>query len=232
MQLVLPFLANAGAFELIRSQRRSLSLEVYPGGRVVVRAPLRLADHHIRAFVQNKWPWVEKKLQQQQQLAQPKPRFAPSEHFAYLGHFYALVLCEPHQPSYLNKDILFLAVRSQQASDIRQALLAWYKQQAQLVLPQRVAMYAQAVGRQPRRLNFRYNQRRWGSCNAQIASLNFNILLMMVPLVLIDYVVVHELCHLLEPNHSNRFWRKVAAIMPDYKTRQQALRQLEPRVLL
>lgn len=234
MQLALPLLANEGAFELIRSRRRSISIEVHPGGRVVVRAPLHLPSTQIQAFVQGKWLWVESKLSQlsERSAAQPKPQFVEGERFAYLGNSYALALRERRGPSQIDEGVLLLSVRSNQAAEVRRALLAWYKQQAAALLPERVAMFQQAVGRAPERLSFRHNQRRWGSCNAKSASLNFNILLLMAPLELIDYVVVHELCHLLVPNHSSKFWREVARVMPDHQLRQKALRQLEPQLTL
>ena len=98
------------------------------------------------------------------------------------------------------------------------------------VIPERVKYYAPIVGVRYGRITIRNQRTRWGSCSAQ-GNLNFNIALMRVPLEVLDYVVVHELCHRIELNHSPRFWALVEKVIPDYKKHQKWLKDNGSRVM-
>ena len=96
--------------------------------------------------------------------------------------------------------------------------------QAKKVIPERVAFFAPLVGVRPGRIAIRCQKTRWGSCSAK-GNLNFNCLLMLAPPEVMDSVVVHELCHLKQMNHSKKFYDEVLRIMPDYRTRQKWLKE-------
>ena len=96
--------------------------------------------------------------------------------------------------------------------------------QAKKIIPLRVAYYADILGVNYGRIAIRSQKTRWGSCSAK-GNLNFNCLLMLVPEEIMDYVVVHELCHLIELNHSSSFWSEVERILPDYKERRKWLKK-------
>jgi predicted metal-dependent hydrolase len=91
------------------------------------------------------------------------------------------------------------------------------------VIPERAAYYAPVVGVKYGKISIRNQKTRWGSCSSK-GNLNFNCLLMLTPPDVIDYVVVHELCHLKEPNHSARFWSEVARVLPDYNSSKEWLK--------
>ena len=97
-------------------------------------------------------------------------------------------------------------------------------QRAKTVIPARVAYYAPIVGVTYGNITIRHQRTRWGSCSSQ-GNLNFNCLLMLAPEKVIDYVVVHELCHRKEMNHSPKFWAEVERILPDYRERRRWLRE-------
>lgn len=173
-------------FEIIRSRRRTLSLEITKEGRVLVRAPYRMGQSEIERFVQEKSDWIEKHLE--------KTRKRLAERQAH-------------------------PVKRITAEELQ--MLA---DKALKVLPEKVSYYAPAVGVDYGRITIRNQRTRWGSCSSK-GNLNFNCLLMLTPDMVQDYVVVHELCHRLEMNHSPRFWGEVERVLPDYRTAKQWLRK-------
>jgi predicted metal-dependent hydrolase len=169
--------------ELIRSNRKSIAIEVTKDLRIIVRAPLRMPEREINRFVGEKADWIEKSLKKMQERANN----------------------EPQGQELSQQDIRLLVTR------------------AKRILPPKVERYAKILGVSYNRITIRMQKSRWGSCSAQ-GNLNFNCLLMRAPEDVIDYVVVHELCHRKEMNHSDRFWAEVEKIIPDYKERRKWLK--------
>ncbi|MBQ8994769.1 MAG: M48 family metallopeptidase [Oscillospiraceae bacterium] len=161
-------------YKVIRSKRKTLSLEVKPEG-VIVRAPFFVPKWQIDRFVKEREPWIRNS---QNKLEQKKR---------------ALQQVEPLS----EEDIKKLA------------------KQAKKVIPERVKYYAPIVGVSYGRITIRSQKSRWGSCSAK-GNLNFNCLLMLTPDEVIDSVVVHELCHRLQMNHSAKFYREVYRVYPEY----------------
>ena len=176
---------DLSAIRIIRSSRRTLSLQVKNDGQVIVRAPRHVTLQEIAAFVRKNSAWLHKHLEK---VRKEKELNAAS----------------PVQPLTM-EDIQKLA------------------DEALRVIPDRVAHFAPLVGVTYGRITVRNQRTRWGSCSSK-GNLNFNCLLMLAPPGILDYVVVHELCHRKEMNHSPKFWAEVAKVMPDYKERQKWLR--------
>lgn len=109
------------------------------------------------------------------------------------------------------------AFAAQSVSPLTSAELKSLVQSAKIYIPQRVRYFAQLIGVQPGKITIRSQRTRWGSCSAK-GNLNFNCILMLTPQEVIDSVIVHELCHLKEMNHSDRFYREVLRVFPDYRT--------------
>ena len=177
-------------FEIIRSSRKTISLQLVSPDRAVVRTPLIISTHDIQTFIQKNEKWLEKHRQQmleaQQEMGDGAP-FAPEE-------------------------------------------LRALAQQAVRVLPDRLRRFAPLVGVDYGRVTVRCQRTKWGSCSAR-GNLNFNCLLMLCPPEVLDYVVVHELCHRKELNHSPRFWAEVERVMPDYKKHRDWLKQNGSRLI-
>lgn len=177
-------------FEIIRSSRKTISLQLVSPDRAVVRAPLIISTHDIQTFIQKNEKWLEKHRQQmleaQREMGDGAP-FAPEE-------------------------------------------LRALAQQAVRVLPDRLRRFAPLVGVDYGRVTVRCQRTKWGSCSAR-GNLNFNCLLMLCPPEVLDYVVVHELCHRKELNHSPRFWAEVERVMPDYKKHRDWLKQNGSRLI-
>lgn len=120
-----------------------------------------------------------------------------------------------------NGEFIFYAPRYNRDT-INRMMEAWYRKKAKEVFGKRVEYYSPFVGKTVHRIAIRGQHTRWGSCSSK-GNLNFNWRLMLAPAEIIDYVVVHELCHLLHMNHSKEFWNSVERILPDYKVSKKWL---------
>lgn len=170
--------------EVIRSRRRTLSLEVREDGRVLLRVPLRCGEAQLRAFVEQHRPWLARKLAERERQRSEASALPP------LG----------------------------------EEELRALKKEAKRVFAARAAYFAPLVGVRWAGLSVRCQRSRWGSCSAK-GNLSFNCLLLLAPPEALDYVVVHELCHLLEPNHSPRFWAEVERVYPGWRECRRWLRE-------
>ncbi len=171
--------------ELIRSNRRTIAIEITPDARVIVRAPLRAPIKEINRFIGEKADWIDDNLHKMIERMEKQKENPPKE--------------------------------------ISEAEIRLLVTKAKRIIPQKVRHFAQIMGVTYGRITIRMQKSRWGSCSSK-KNLNFNCLLMRTPDEIIDYVVVHELCHLKEMNHSPAFWAEVEKIIPDYKERRKWLK--------
>jgi predicted metal-dependent hydrolase len=213
-------------YTLIRSQRRTLGIEINPERGVLVRAPFRMPEARIEAFVDKMTPWVLK------HLAKMRPRrFISGESLPYLGESYHLkVVTNGQEPTVIRMQggELIVSVNCRldeqgQCLAVKNSLTDWYRQQAGIILTERVALYSGKTGLRPERIKLRRQRCRWGSCTTD-KTIILNWLLVLAPLPVIDYVVAHELCHLKVHSHSPDFWRCLDRLLPDYKERRKWLR--------
>ena len=223
--------------QLIRSDRKTIALIVKPDGQLVVRAPLRATDDQIWRFVNQKEEWIRSKQDffSQNRRMEATKNFTSGERFWFLGETYPLEIVEPggqagastarsfDRPALELNGRFRLACSAQPQA--RTVFTAWYREQARRVISERVAWYAARTGLTGcKRIQISSARTRWGSCSST-GTLSFTWRLVMAPLPVIDYVVVHELVHLQEKNHAKRFWNKVAQIMPDYKKKVAWLKE-------
>ena len=164
-------------YTLIRSSRKTLSIQITPAGEVILRCPNRVSRREAEAFLISKRSWIEKHLS----ARTPSIPFTPDE-------------------------------------------LAWLTDTAKEDLPPRVDRLAALLGVSYGRITIRSQHTRWGSCSAK-GNLNFNCLLMLCPEEVRNYVVIHELCHRKEMNHSPAFWAEVERFCPDYPAHRRWLRE-------
>ncbi|HHU32947.1 MAG: M48 family metallopeptidase [Zhaonellaceae bacterium] len=213
--------------EIIRSARKSITLTITSDGRLVVKAPLGTSDSLIKQLVEQKKTWIEeKKLLMQTRRAKYKVKqFIDGGEFLYLGKSYLLNFS--WQASKVGLDGKYLNVPEAVRDQAKKYIIGWYKEEAKKVLNERVKFFALQEGIAYQKVKITSASRRWGSCSSK-GNLNFTWKLVMTPLDIIDYVVVHELCHLEFLNHSREFWAKVERIMPDYKLKQKWLADNQP----
>jgi len=167
-------------YELIRSRRKTLALEITKDCRVLVRAPMHLPQKHVDAFVANHTAWITKHLELQRQRAESLPP----------------------PPTASEIEVL--------------------KAKARALLPQKVAYWSHQTGLIPTGIKITTARKRYGSCNGK-NRLCFSCFLMNFPDEAIDLVVVHELCHIREKNHSQKFYQLLEQYLPDYKARKKLL---------
>ena len=209
--------------EIIRSKRRTLALVVERDGRLIVRAPLRTKEEKIHEFVKQHETWIMKK----QAEFKAYPSFAPKEYvngerFRFLGEIHRLEIVAEKKPELsLNGNFRLSKTALPKADAVFEK---WYRKQASLVLNERVQWYAAKHSFQYKGIKITSARTRWGSCSS-IGRLSFAWRLVMAPIPVIDYVVIHELMHLQVQNHSKKFWNRVEAIIPDYKERMGWLEQ-------
>ena len=169
---------NTITYKTIKSDRKTIAIQIMPEGNVVVRCPRRMRSDDIKRFVESKSGWIEKHLAAR----------------------------NPIEPSKLSE---------KEISKLRE--------EARHLVTQRVKYYAPIIGVPYGQIAIRTQRTRWGSCSSK-GNLNFNCLLALVPPDVLDYIVVHELCHRKELNHSERFWTEVGKVLPDYKIRKKWLK--------
>ena len=218
---------NLNIDELIRSKRRTVSLEVTRDGRLVVRAPLRMPIKLIERAVAGKSEWIQNKKQSAaaRDSLHPPKQCVEGEQFELLGKSYTLKFDAGVQKITLSSDALLVPAAYMQCREqLPQALTAWYKAQAADILRSRVAAFAgqHAIAYESVRVTSALS--RWGSCSGK-GRLCFSWRLALAPPEMIDYVIAHELAHIDRPDHSAAFWRHVAALMPDFSARREWFRQ-------
>lgn len=210
-------------YTLIRTKRKTVAIQVKSDGSVAVRAPQRLAKREIDRVVQQKEGWILAHQQQMQQRQQAQESFCLSDgRLPLLGGWLPITYTDTKTP-FCSQGTCFLA-RGEEAELWEQAERL-YRSIAREQLERRVADYANRMGVHPTGLRITGAKGRWGSCSGK-NSLNFSWRLILAPEHCVDYVVVHELCHILHHDHSTAFWQEVENWFPDWQQCREQLGQL------
>lgn len=170
--------------KIIRSNRKTVSIQVNQDLSITVRAPQRVTQKEIKRILEKNDSWIQKHIE-------------------------------------------MLREKQAEAEDVKKLTAEEIKtlaEQALKLIPQRVEYFARQVVVTYGRITIRNQKTRWGSCSSK-GNLNFNCLLMLAPTEILDYVVVHELCHRKEMNHSKAFWTEVEKVLPDYRQSVQWLKE-------
>jgi predicted metal-dependent hydrolase len=211
--------------KIVRSRRRTIALIITPEARVVVRAPRRATAAVINAFVRNQHGWIRKKIAEVKARPQAVDyTYTEGEVFWFLGRPYPLQIVDDGRAAIERTDRL--CVSRSLLPGIRTAIKRWYMTEAEKEIHSRCMWYSMMTGYSPASVRITDARRRWGSCTSR-GGLNFSWRLIQAPLGIVDYVIVHELVHLRQPDHSRKFWAAVEALMPDYEPRRKWLRKNE-----
>ncbi len=209
------------AFQVRRSARRkTLEITVDRGGELVLASPPGVADDVLAAFVREKRFWLYTKIAEKEALQQPAGgrEFVAGEGFPYLGRSYRLLLVDA-QDVPLKLEAGRFKLRRDEAPEGRAQFIRWYTDHAAPWLRKRVAGWASRMGVEPKAVEVRDLGFRWGSCG-QAGGVNFHWATILLPPGVVDYVIVHELAHLVEPNHTPEFWLRVARALPEFEQRK------------
>ena len=205
-----------------RRRKRHLTLTVSSDNTVSVSVPKRISEKEIKEFVLEKIDWVKQKISHNKKTKKPyvPKQFIEGEEYLLLGQPYSLVIKQaPRARTQAETGILKVGVpkRTRNVKNyVQSRIIDWYKQAAFKILLKRISMYEKAIGVNITDLKIKTLKSSWAHCTRK-GAVTFSWSLVMAPLNIVDYVVVHELCHLIHLNHSQRFWSKVAAIIPNYK---------------
>ena len=206
------------SYTLKRSnRRRSIGLRIDDRG-LTVSVPLRASEKWLHSVLQDKARWVLEKLDGWQTRIPVEMRWADGEAIHYLGEALTLRVVQNlfAAPAQRRSDELWVfVVNGSEAAHIEQTVSHWYRQEAEQLFVRRVAHFAALLDVAPREVKLSSAKTQWGCCTAR-GTVRLNRQLIKLPLRLIDYVVVHELAHLREMNHSAVFWHVVEAVCPDY----------------
>lgn len=188
---------------IIRSNRKTLAIQINPDLSVTVRAPIYASQREIERILKEKEGWIQKHIEKiREQEVKRK------EMYGEKGEYGELV-----ERQYLS---------SEEIHKLAQKALEY--------IPKRVSYFAKQIGVSCGGITIRNQKTRWGSCSSK-GNLNFNCLLMLTPPEVIDYVVVHELCHRKEMNHSKAFWAEVEKVLPNYKEQVKWLKENGGRII-
>ena len=216
---------NLVEYELVFSRRKTIALQI-KAGQVFVRAPYGIPQAYIEKLLRTKQSWIEAKLEQSKLKQLINPALAERKNILIFGQYYPLNIQSQQAfegVSFTDEKLsVYLTINEAQQNKntfnnkVEVLVKTWLQSQTSELIAQKLTHWCQTTGLFPASYKVKYYKSKWGSCNSRKA-LTFNSLLAMTPDYVVDYVVVHELCHLVHLNHSNQFWQLVGNYIPDVK---------------
>lgn len=220
-------------YSIVKSKRKTISIAVLQNGEIVIHVPYQISETRIGEILNKKQDWIIKKRNEILKQNETMNRldylsYEDGSNLLFKGSLYPLniiedITCKIPKIRF-NGDAFYIYDNHFDYEEKREALRKWYREQARIAFHERVSFYE-------KQLNVRYGTIRikeqkgcFGSCSSK-GNLNFNLRCILAPPEILDYVVVHELCHLKYFDHSEHFWNLVKSILPDYKQRRDWLKE-------
>ncbi|WGS64718.1 M48 family metallopeptidase [Marinitoga aeolica] len=203
-------------YDIIKSKRKSLSITIENNGNVIVRAPKFLSDYEIKKFIFDKRKWIISKLTNIKPIKEKEYR--DGEKFLYLGKYYKLITIEGNYGVGIQNDFIYISLKKDFFDNIslkKEMILKWYKNEAKKIINERLEYYSKIMNLKYGKVYIRDQKTRWGSCSGK-NNLSFNFRIIMAPMRKIDYIIVHELAHILHKHHQKSFWDYVSKYCDDY----------------
>jgi predicted metal-dependent hydrolase len=218
-----------------RKRRKTISLQISDKSELVIAAPYFTPIGEINRFVQEKQNWIHKAIQKHKEevIRNKAKEYITGETFYYLGESFPL---ETFFEQNERKGLVFWGNRfylntTDAAEEGISYFASWYKKKAKIHFRQRVDFYSRELNLRAKSVKITSANKRWGSCSAD-NNLSFGFRLIMAPQDIIDYVIVHELMHIKEKNHSAAFWKLIEVVMPEYKVHRRWLKDNHDKFIL
>jgi len=209
--------------QIIRSKRKTLSLSINENADLVVRAPHRASYDEIQKFISEKSTWINNKQRLIKAQLEDNENQHLSSQFLYLGSLYPLKIDNSNvEPISFNGQMFTITNFNRERISL--PLKCWYKKRFIEVALPRLSYFSDKYKLKVNQVRVKEQKTLWGSCSSK-NNINLNYLLIMAPMKVIDYVIVHELVHTIHKNHSAKFWQKVETIIPNYKDARKWLKE-------
>lgn len=213
--------------EVIRSKRKTCEIKINTDGSVTIKAPNRYSNENIQTIIDQKRQWILKKveLMKENALVQPPLSFELGSQIPIWNAQYEIKLIE-NGPSFVDhhhKHLLIRASKCSSPESIKGEIVKLTRPILNAYLEKRIAFFAEKMEVRPNQIRVKLMHSRWGSCSSK-GNLNFSLNLIFMPKVIVDSVIVHELAHLRELNHSSKFWQVVEEVNPHYQQDRQWLK--------
>ena len=207
--------------KIIRSKRNTLSLTINENAELIIRAPKRLSIEKIQDFINEKENWINRK----KRLIENQIKDVTSNHnkLLYLGNLFPINLEQNASKELFFTGEEFIA-NSIEPDSLSLSIKKWYKNKFKEIALPRVAYFANKHNLMVNQVRIKNQKTMWGSCSSK-NNINLNYLLLMAPMGVIDYVIVHELVHTIHRNHSTDFWDSVESIMPEFQEHKRWLKK-------
>lgn len=211
--------------KIIRQKRKTMGVYILPDGTAEVRCPSWMDTEEILAFTDSKKEWIEKQIAGQLREKRERDAFTLTwgSKVSYFGEEY------PVRQTNGQERFDGQAFYIREAAQIKKTLICWYQEMARAVLPRKTEIFSRQMGCVPHRVGVTSARTRWGSCSRR-GNINFSWRLMLAPEPAVDYVIIHELAHLFQLNHSPAFWEKVRDFCPDYEERKRQLYETQKKI--
>ncbi|WP_107698091.1 M48 family metallopeptidase [Campylobacter concisus] len=211
--------------KIVRKDVKNITLKVRPNGEAILTTPKAASDEHIKFIIEKRAKWIAKKRTFFASFKTPQKEYVSGEDFKYLGRSYRLKVVQSKEERVkLQRGYLELFVKDK--SDLerkRNLVYEWYNEKAMLYFFNILQEFNKIVKQDIKSVKIRQMKTRWGSCNPYKSYINLNIELIKKPRACIEYVVFHELVHLLYPDHSKKFYDYLTLYMPDWQKRKEIL---------
>lgn len=224
MKIILPLESgNILIDDIARSKRKTMSITIGTDLIVRVKVPYWVTNREIEDFILQNKEWIRIKLSQMANKPKAEPKvFSQGEQFLFLGKSIKLRYSLGREIVLTNEDELLIPVLF--ADDTKDMVIRWYREQAESIIKERCRILSEKVNIYPAAVKINSAKTRWGSCSRS-GNLNFTWKLIMAPMYVVDYVILHELAHLIHHNHSKNYWNLVKKFMPAYMLAEKWLKK-------
>ncbi|MFL0194914.1 M48 family metallopeptidase [Clostridium sp. WILCCON 0269] len=218
-------------YTILRKNRKNISIKIDKKGKVIIIAPNEISYKAIEEVVKSKMPWILKGLQtiKEKMESTEFKGIQEGKKILWMGtpldiEKYPLNIQKCYVKIFKDRFVIYgFKTLLEDEENITITIHKFYREKAKVIFKHRVDVYSKKINVCPRKISIRCQKTIWGSCYSS-GNINFNYKLLMAPIEIIDYIVVHELCHLVHMNHSKDYWKLVEYIIPDYINKKNWLK--------